>query len=131
MTSPPTHSLKRRLLWFVLVAILLAAVLQAVTAYQGALRQADALFDDHLQQMARSLRGGVPLGIAQLEDDEDKGFDLFVQIWGPDGTQIFRSTRSACRRARCWVFQMSRPTATSTACTPCKRLCKPCRLRRI
>ena len=95
MTSPPTHSLKRRLLWFVLVAILLAAVLQAVTAYQGALRQADALFDDHLQQMARSLRGGVPLGIAQLEDDEDKGFDLFVQIWGPDGTQIFRSTRSA------------------------------------
>ena len=50
-----THSLRKRLLWFVLVAILLAAVLQAVTAYRGALRQADAMFDDHLQQMARSL----------------------------------------------------------------------------
>ena len=95
MTRPTSHSLKRRLLWFVLVAILLAAVLQAVTAYQGALRQADAMFDDHLQQMARSLRGGVPLGTAQLEDEEDTGFDLYVQIWGPDGTQIFRSTRSA------------------------------------
>ena len=90
-----THSLKRRLLWFVLVAILLAAVLQAVTAYRGALRQADALFDDHLQQMARSLRGGIPLGLPQAGEQEDAGYDLFVQIWGQDGTQIFRSTRSA------------------------------------
>ena len=93
--SVGVHSLRGRLLWFVLVAILLAAVLQAVTAYQGALRQADAMFDDHLQQMARSLRGGVPLGIPQAEDDDGTGFDLFVQIWGQDGTQIFRSTRSA------------------------------------
>ena len=90
-----THSLRKRLLWFVLVAILLAAVLQAVTAYRGALRQADAMFDDHLQQMARSLRGGIPLGLPQAGAQEDSGYDLFVQIWGHDGTQIFRSTRSA------------------------------------
>ena len=90
------HSLRKRLLGFVLVAILLAAVLQAVTAYRGALRQADALFDDHLQQMARSLRGGIPLGLAPPgADGEDAGYDLYVQIWGQDGTQIFRSTRSA------------------------------------
>ncbi|MFZ2388059.1 MAG: ATP-binding protein [Polaromonas sp.] len=95
MNIAPSHSLRRRLLWFVLVAILLAAVLQAVTAYRGALQQADAMFDDHLQQMARSLRGGVPLGIPQAEDDDGTGFDLYVQIWGQDGTQIFRSTRSA------------------------------------
>ncbi|WP_255368623.1 ATP-binding protein [Polaromonas sp. OV174] len=88
------HSLRRRLLWFVLVAILLATVLQAVTAYRGALKQADAMFDDHLQQMARSLRGGVPLGLPQVDED-DTGFDLYVQIWGQDGTQIFRSTHSA------------------------------------
>ena len=94
-TSVGAHSLRGRLLWFVLVAILLAAVLQAMTAYQGALRQADAMFDDHLLQMARSLRGGVPLGMPQVEDDDGTGFDLFVQIWGQDGTQIFRSTRSA------------------------------------
>lgn len=90
-----THSLRRRLLWFVLVAILLAAVLQAVTAYRGALRQVDAMFDDHLQQMARSLRGGIPLGLPQAQDQGDSAYDLYVQIWGQDGTQIFRSTRSA------------------------------------
>lgn len=89
------HSLKTRLLWFVLVAILLAAVLQAVTAYRGALRQADAMFDDHLQQVARSLRSGIPLDSALLQDGEAPGFDLYIQIWGPDGRQLFRSTRSA------------------------------------
>ncbi|MDB5931420.1 MAG: integral rane sensor signal transduction histidine kinase [Polaromonas sp.] len=93
--SVGTHSLRKRLLWFVLVAILLAAVLQAVTAYRGALRQADAMFDEHLQQMARSLRGGIPLGLPPMPEDDDASFDLYVQIWGQDGTQIFRSTRSA------------------------------------
>ncbi|RYF44294.1 MAG: HAMP domain-containing protein [Comamonadaceae bacterium] len=91
----PGHSLKARLLWFVLAAILMGAVLQATTAYQSALRQADAMFDDHLQQMARSLRGGIPLGATLPDGEDDAGFDLYVQIWGQDGTQIFRSTRSA------------------------------------
>jgi len=90
-----THSLKARLLWFVLAAILLGAVLQATTAYRSALQQADAMFDDHLQQVARSLRGGIPLGALMPEVEDDAGFDLYVQIWGQDGTQIFRSTRSA------------------------------------
>ncbi len=90
-----THSLKGRLLWFVLVAILLAAVLQALTAYRGALQQADAMFDDHLQQVARSMRSGAPLGAPPDDTLGEAGFDLFVQIWGPDGTQIFRSNRSA------------------------------------
>lgn len=89
------HSLRNRLLWFVLAAILLAAVLQAVTAYRGALRQADAMFDDHLQQVARSLRSGVPLGAPLLPDADEAGFDLYIQIWGPDGRQLFRSTPSA------------------------------------
>lgn len=95
MNGSASHSLRGRLLWFVLVAILLAAVLQAVTAYRGALQQADALFDDHLQQMARSMRSGIPLGSPLAESDDADGFDLYVQIWGPDGTQLFRSTRSA------------------------------------
>ena len=95
-----SHSLRRRLLGFVLVAILLAAVLQAVTAYRGALRQADAMFDEHLQQMAHSLRGGIPLALPQAPEGDDpladdRSFDVFVQIWGQDGSQIFRSTRSA------------------------------------
>ncbi len=95
MSGSASHSLRGRLLWFVLVAILGVAVLQAVTAYRGALQQADALFDEHLQQMARSMRNGVPLGSPLVEGDVADSFDLFVQIWGPDGTQLFRSTRSA------------------------------------
>ncbi|MBI2726796.1 MAG: sensor histidine kinase N-terminal domain-containing protein [Polaromonas sp.] len=90
-----THSLRARLLWFILVAILLGAVLQAITAYRGALQQADAMFDDHLQQVARSMRSGAPLGGAFEEGTDGDGFDLYVQIWGPDGTQLFRSSRSA------------------------------------
>jgi two-component system OmpR family sensor kinase len=95
MKMRASHSLKGRLLWFVLIAILLAAVLQAITAYRGALQQADAMFDDHLQQVARSMRSGAPLGMPIDEGVDDAGFDLYVQIWGQDGTQLFRSNRSA------------------------------------
>ena len=89
------HSLRRRLLWFVLVAIFMVAVLQAFTAYRGALQQADAMFDDHLQQVARSMRSGAPLGSPLAEDADAADYDLYVQIWGQDGTQLFRSNRSA------------------------------------
>ncbi|MDB5731359.1 MAG: putative histidine kinase, classic [Variovorax sp.] len=90
-----THSLRRRLLGLVLASILLAALALGVTTYRGALREADALFDLHLQQMAHSLRGSVPLGTTADGDWGEEGYDVFVQIWGPDGTQVFRSARSA------------------------------------
>jgi two-component system OmpR family sensor kinase len=88
--SPP--SLRRRLLWLVLAAIALASLLQASTAYRTALRQADALFDQHLQEIARSVRGGMPFAPGLGSDDP--AFNFKVQIWGPDGVQIFRSPRS-------------------------------------
>ena len=94
-SSQSSHSLRRRLLGFVLVAILLATVLQAITAYRGALQQADEMFDDHLQQVARSMRSGAPMGGPFEERTDESGFDLYVQIWGQDGTQLFRSSRSA------------------------------------
>ena len=95
MTTTPSHSLRGRLLWFVLAAILLAAILQAATAYRSALQQADAMFDDHLQQVARSLRSSIPLGSLPAEGEADADFDLYVQIWSKDGTQLFRSTHSS------------------------------------
>jgi two-component system, OmpR family, sensor kinase len=100
-TSKASHSLRKRLLWFVLVAILLAAVVQAITAYRSALQQADVMFDDHLQQVARSLGGsaqfgnGVPPGFPPFTGESERGFEIYVQVWGPDGTQLFRSRRSA------------------------------------
>ncbi|RZL95788.1 MAG: HAMP domain-containing protein [Variovorax sp.] len=93
--SARRHSLRGRLLGFVLASILLAALGLGVTAYRGALRDADAMFDLHLQQMAHSLRGSTPLGTAADGDYGEEGYDVFVQIWGPDGTQMFRSARSA------------------------------------
>ena len=88
--SPP--SLRRRLLWLVLAAIAVASLLQASTAYRTALKQADALFDEHLEEIARSVRGGMPSGPDLAPGDP--AYDFMVQIWGPDGSQIFRSPRS-------------------------------------
>ncbi len=88
--NPP--SLRRRLLWLVLAAIALASLLQASTAYRTALKQADALFDQHLQEIARSVQGGLPFAPGAASGDP--AFDFLVQIWGPDGVQIFRSPRS-------------------------------------
>lgn len=81
------HSLRRRLLWLVLAAIAFASMLQASTAYRTALRQADAMFDYHLQELARSVHGGVPFAPGAGSST----YDFQVQIWGPDGAQIFRS----------------------------------------
>lgn len=92
--AAPAHSLRRRLLWFVLAAILLAALVQGTTAYRGALQQADDMFDYHLQQMAYSLRVGIPLVPAQPGSTDIDDLDFIIQIWGQDGAQLFRSERS-------------------------------------
>jgi two-component system OmpR family sensor kinase len=85
----PAHSLRRRLLWLVLATIALASVLQASSSYNTALQQADAMFDEHLQEVARSVRGGVPLS---PPGGAGESYGYLVQIWGPDGTQLFSST---------------------------------------
>ena len=89
------HSLKGRLLAFLLVAVLLVTLLLAATTYRGALREADSMFDHYLQQTANTLRGAVPLGLAPDAFDAGDGFELYIQIWGPDGVQLYRSARSA------------------------------------
>jgi len=82
-TSAPA-SLRRQLLWLVLAAIALVSVLQAGTAYRAALQQADLLFDEHLRELARSVHEGAA----------PQSLDLQVQIWSPEGIEIYRSTGS-------------------------------------
>ena len=82
-----TWSLRRRLLTLVLVAIGFVTVLQAGIAYRSALREADRMFDYHLEEVARSVHGGVPF--APGEDASEYS----VQVWGPDGTTLYRSNR--------------------------------------
>lgn len=94
--TPPAHSLRKRLLLLLLASIALFAAIQGVGAYRSALQQADALFDYHLRQMAHAMpRGADPR--PPPGDEED--FDFLVQIWGPDGAQLFRSPRSALPRS--------------------------------
>lgn len=97
-----THSLRGRLLWFLLAAITIAAVAQAAIAYRTALHDADHIFDYHMQQMALSLRSTTPLTAAKTPADPNAAVDpnagnddLVVQVWSPDGVRMFRSVSRA------------------------------------
>ena len=92
-------SLRARLLWFLLAAILTAAGVQAFVAYRTVLQEADDIFDHHMQQMALSLRAGLPPsatvgGLGSLGADE-QNFEFIVQVWTADGIRIFESASQA------------------------------------
>jgi two-component system OmpR family sensor kinase len=94
-----THSLRGRLLGYLLAAITIAAVAQASIAYRTALQDADQIFDYHMQQMALSLRSRVPLSSAEAADNVETPLsgsdDMVVQVWSPDGVQVFKSASHA------------------------------------
>ena len=91
-----TASLRARLLWFLLAAIVLAGGVQAGVTYRTVLREADEIFDYHMQQMAMSLRSGLPPsaavgGLSEVEQN----FEFVVQVWTVDGVRIFESADEA------------------------------------
>src|ERR1700674_648376 len=93
-----TYSLRRRLLWLLLIAVALAALVQSAIAYFEASPEADEIFDYHMQQIALALRGGLPLGPSyqRLEHEvEEANFDFVVQVWDLDGTLVYASTAQA------------------------------------
>lgn len=93
-----SHSLRARLLWFLFAAIILTAIAQAFIAYRTALAEANEIFDYQMQQMAMSLRPGLPVS-SELVDrfitNEDENFDFVVQVWTADGRRVFQSTELA------------------------------------
>ena len=90
------RSLRARMLWSLLAVILLGALIQGAVAYRSALHEANLLFDYNMQQMALSLRSGIPLanrgGPPELDNLND--FDFVVQVWTVDGIRIFESSPS-------------------------------------
>lgn len=98
MKLPNPHSLRARLLWFLLLAVVATALLQASMAYRAALAEADELFDIQMRQMALSLSPGIPVG-GQLADSVDHTdqdhYDFVVQVWTVDGLSLFQSTARA------------------------------------
>ncbi len=102
-----------------LAAIAFASVLQASTAYRTALQQADTMFDYHLQELARSVQGGVPFAPGARRRSP---IDFQVQIWGPDGAQIFRSNGAALPPQAVLGFSdMARARRAPTASIRCRR----------
>jgi two-component system, OmpR family, sensor kinase len=98
MVARPNYSLRTRLLWFLLAAILLTALAQGLTAYRSARAEADQIFDYHMQQMAMSLRSGLPgsgLGMPGSDLPEEENFDFVVQVWTADGLRVFESAARA------------------------------------
>lgn len=89
-------SLRARLLAFLLIAIVLAGGMQAIVTYRTALSEADAIFDYHMQQMALSLRAGLPPS-ATVEGlaGGEQNFEFIVQVWSLDGRRIFESAEDA------------------------------------
>jgi len=75
------------------IAILVAAALQFATSVNATIREANKLFDYHMQQMAlvlqdsdfKQLDSRTVLGI------ESNHFDFVVQIWGDDGERVYES----------------------------------------
>ncbi|MBV7455833.1 sensor histidine kinase N-terminal domain-containing protein [Acidovorax sp. sif1233] len=92
------RSLRMRLLVFLLAAIVLAGAVQGALAYRGALAEADALFDYHMQQTALALRSGLPVdaqGLGPGLDPEDENHEFIVQVWTNQGLRIFESAVGA------------------------------------
>jgi two-component system OmpR family sensor kinase len=98
VSLPLSHSLRGRLLWLLLVAIIFTAGAQAIIAYRTALAEADVIFDYQMQQMALSLRPGLSVKgeLAETFDkNDDENFDFVIQVWSADGVRVFQSTRRA------------------------------------
>ena len=92
------RSLRMQLLVFLLAAIVLAGAVQGALAYRGALAEADALFDYHMQQTALALRAGLPVdaqGIGTAPAPEDENHEFIVQVWTHEGLRIFESAVGA------------------------------------
>ncbi len=92
------RSLRMRLLVCLLAAIVLAGAVQGALAYRGALAEADALFDYHMQQTALALRSGLPVDAQGLEpglDPADENHEFIVQVWTNEGLRIFESAVGA------------------------------------
>ena len=120
-------SLRARLLWFLLAAIVVAAGIQAFVAYRTVLQEADDIFDHHMQQMALSLRAGLPPsatvgGLSGLGAGEDN-FEFIVQVWTADGIRIFESAEQAALPQRAVLgFRQRNRRRLSNGIAACPRL---------
>jgi signal transduction histidine kinase len=95
---PRPASIRARLLLSLLPLFVLAELLIGTITYRYVLRESDALFDYHLEQMALSLRDQSAVQVPAMPAEEREQFDFVVQIWNADGSKVYLSqTRSTAR----------------------------------
>lgn len=97
MSPRAPFSLRKRLLWFLLAAILVTATAQALIAYRTAREETDELFDYQMQQMAASLGSGRSWAAitGPIGAQDEVNLDFIVQAWTADGKVVFESAHHA------------------------------------
>ncbi len=88
-------SIRRRLLGWLMAAVLGAGVLAAAVGYAVALHEMDELFDYHIRQLALSLASQAVQHdsalVALPENAEHPEYDFAVQIWNERGDSVYLS----------------------------------------
>ncbi len=92
------HSLRTRLLLLLFGVVVLTAAVQAFVAYRTSLDQTIEIFDYQMEQMALSLRKGLPIGgylANSFKDDTDTSFEFLILVTDAKGKTLFQSSPSA------------------------------------
>jgi two-component system OmpR family sensor kinase len=85
-------SIRRQLLVSLFVALTIAGLGAAVGVYLQARREANALFNYHLKQIALALRDHAATAIAVASSDaDDAEQELVIQIWDDAGLHLYHS----------------------------------------
>src|SRR5258705_2322129 len=89
-----TYSLRGRLLWLLLIAVAVVALVQGAVGYYAASSEADEIFDHQMEQAAMALRGGLPLGASPQRPARsvaEASLDFAIQVSARHGTPGFAS----------------------------------------
>lgn len=84
-------SIRRKLLGWLLAAVLVAGLTAAWGIYRQARTELDAVFDYHLRQLALSLRNRSFEGMLIEPADLAGEFDFVIQVWDRDGGRLYFS----------------------------------------
>jgi two-component system, OmpR family, sensor kinase len=85
-------SLRQRLLFALLGALLLVGILASAATYLSARSEINALLDEELRQVALSLRDHAVLDLSRLtRGGADSRQRVVVQIWDPTGVALYLS----------------------------------------
>ncbi len=97
------NSIRRKLIVWLLAAVLVAGLTAAWGVYRQARAELDEVFDYHLRQMALSLRDGS-FGAAAVDPGEIASeFDFAIQIWSREGVRIYFSRPDAVLPNRAYI----------------------------